>query len=66
MYLVCFVVLQVIMKGLCESVSVMERNLSSSIKILHELCESRIYNEIGRKIYGEQRDEDWRNIYDAG
>jgi hypothetical protein len=44
----------------------MERNLDFSMKTLHELCESRFCKGIGKKIYGEQRDEDWRNIYDAG
>ncbi len=44
----------------------MERNLGCSMKIFHELCESRIYKGIGKKIYEEQRDEDWRNIYDVG
>jgi len=49
-----------------ELVSVMERNLSYSMKILHELCESRIYKGIGKKIFEEQRDEDWRSIDDVG
>jgi hypothetical protein len=53
-------------RHLGELVFVMERNPSCSMKALHELCESRFYNEIGKKISREQRDEDWRCIYDAG
>ncbi len=42
-----------------------ECNPNYSIKTFHELWESRFYNEIGKKIYGEQRDEDGRNIFDV-
>jgi hypothetical protein len=49
-----------------ELVLVMERNLGSSMKTLHELCESWFYKGIGMEIFGEQRDEEWRSIYDAG
>jgi len=49
----------------CELVLVMEHDFGCSMKTLHELCESRIYKGIGKKNFGEQRDEDWRNIYDA-
>jgi len=44
---------------------VMERDPGCSMKTLHELCESRICEGIGKKNFGEQRDEDWKNIYDA-
>jgi hypothetical protein len=44
----------------------MERNLGYSMKILQELCESWFYKGIGRKIFGERRDEEWRGIYDVG
>jgi hypothetical protein len=44
----------------------MECNPSYSLKTFHELCESQFYEGVGRKIYGERRDEDWRSIYDAG
>jgi hypothetical protein len=43
----------------------MERDPDCSMKTLHELCESQICEGIGKKNFGEQRDEDWRNIYDA-
>jgi hypothetical protein len=36
------------------------------MKTFHELCESRFYKEIGRKISGEQRDEVMKSIFDAG
>ncbi len=36
-----------------ELVSEMERNLYSSMKTLHELCESCFCKEIGKKIVGE-------------
>jgi hypothetical protein len=36
------------------------------MKTLHVLCESRLYKGIGRKIYGEQKDEDGRSIFDVG
>jgi hypothetical protein len=45
---------------------VMERNSNCSMKTLHELCESRLYKGIGMKIFGEQRDEDGRSIFDVG
>jgi hypothetical protein len=44
----------------------MECNLACSMKIFHELCESRFYEGIGRKIFGEQKDENWKSIYDVG
>jgi hypothetical protein len=44
----------------------MECNPSYSMKTLHELWESWFYNEIGKKIYREQRDEDGKSIFDAG
>jgi hypothetical protein len=45
---------------------VMERNPGYSMKTLHVLCESWFYKGIGRKISEKRRDEDWKNIYDAG
>jgi hypothetical protein len=36
------------------------------MKTLHEFCESRFYEEIGRKIFGERRDEVMRSIFDVG
>jgi hypothetical protein len=44
----------------------MEHNRDYSMKTFQELCESRFCKGIGRKIYGEGRDEDWKGIYDAG
>jgi len=35
------------------------------MKTLHELCESQFCKEIDRKIFGEQRDEVMRSIFDA-
>jgi hypothetical protein len=46
-----------------ELVSMMERNLDSSMKTLHVMCESRFYKGIDMKIFGEQRDKDWKSIY---
>jgi hypothetical protein len=71
MFLICFYILFVLLfckllrRELGELVFGMEHNPSVSMKILHEPCESRFYNEIGRKIYGEQKDEDGRSIFDA-
>jgi len=53
-------------RDLGELVLAMERNLGYSMKILQELCESWFYKGIGRKIFGERRDEEWRGIYDVG
>jgi hypothetical protein len=44
----------------------MERNPGYSMKTLHVLCESWFYEGIGRKNSWEQKDEDWRSIYDVG
>ncbi len=44
----------------------MECNPYYSMKTLMELCESRFYEEIGRKIFAQQRDEVMRSIFDAG
>jgi hypothetical protein len=43
----------------------MEHNLSNSMEIFHELCESSFYKEIGRGILGKQGDEMMRSIFDA-
>jgi hypothetical protein len=43
----------------------MECNLGYSMKTFHVLCESRFCKGIGRKIFGDKMDEDWRNIFDA-
>ncbi len=43
----------------------MERNLGCLMKTLHELCESRLYEGIGQEISGEQRDKEWKKIYDV-
>ncbi len=43
----------------------MEHNLGCSMKTLHVLCESQFCKRIGRKIFGEQKDEDWRSIYNT-
>jgi hypothetical protein len=53
-------------RELGELVSVMEHNFNSSIKTFHELCESRFCKEIGKKIYGERKDEVRRSIFDVG
>jgi hypothetical protein len=71
-FLICFCFWFVLMfcrllrKDLGELVLVMERNFGCSMKIFHELCESWFCKGIGKMIFGEQRDEDWMNIYDAG
>ncbi len=44
----------------------MQRNPNYSMKTFHELWESWFCNEIGKKIFGEQRDEDGRSTFDAG
>jgi len=44
----------------------MECNPSYLMKTLHELCESQFYKKIGRKIYGEQKDEVMKSIFDVG
>jgi hypothetical protein len=41
----------------------MEHNPGYSMKTFHVLCESQFCEGIGKKMYGEQKDEDWRNIY---
>ncbi len=46
--------------------SMMEHNLSCSMKTLHELCESWFWEEIGRKISREQKDEVMKSIFDVG
>jgi hypothetical protein len=71
-FLIClcyrFVLLlcKLLQKHLGELVSMMERNPNYSMKTFNELCESWFYEGIGRKIFGEQRDKDWRNICDVG
>jgi len=40
-------------------------NPRCSIKTLHELCESWLCKEIGKKISGERRDEIMRGIFDV-
>jgi hypothetical protein len=49
-----------------ELILMMEHDLGYSMKTLHELCESRLCEGIGKEISREQRDEEWRSIYDAG
>jgi hypothetical protein len=36
------------------------------MKTFHELCELGFCKEIDKKIFGEQRDEVMRNLFDAG
>jgi hypothetical protein len=36
------------------------------MKTLHELCESWFWEEIGRKISREQKDEVMKSIFDVG
>jgi len=45
---------------------VMGCNPDCLMKILHELCESWLCEGIGKEIFGERRDKEWRNIYDVG
>jgi hypothetical protein len=63
----CFVLLlcRLLWRDLGELVSVMEHNLDYSMKTFHVLCESQFCEGIGRKISGDQKDEDWKSIYDA-
>jgi hypothetical protein len=63
--MVCFVVCKLLQRDLGELVSMMECDLDCSMKTLHELCESQLREGIGKEISGEQRDEEWRNIYDV-
>jgi hypothetical protein len=44
----------------------MEHNPNCLMKTFKELCESQFYKEIGKKTYGERRDEDGRKIFDVG
>ncbi len=48
-----------------ELVSMMEHNFDYSMKSFHELCESHLCMGIGKKIYGERKDEDGKNIFDV-
>jgi hypothetical protein len=70
LFLICFCIWCVLLlcrlwrRELGELVFVMERNPSCSLKILHELCESWFYKEIGKKSSGEQRGEVMRTIFD--
>ncbi len=70
-FLVCFcfwfvlLFYRLLQRDLGELVSVMEHDPSCSMKTLHELCESRLCEQIGRELSGERRDEEWRKIYDA-
>ncbi len=71
-FLVCFCFLVVLLfcrllqRDLDELISVMERNPSCSMETFYELCESRLCEGIGEEISGERKDEEKRNIYDAG
>jgi hypothetical protein len=64
LFLICFYIWFVLLfcrllrRHLHELVSVMEHNPECSMNTFHELCESWFYEEIGKKIFGEQRDED--------
>jgi len=53
-------------RDLGELVSMMELNSNCSMKTLQRMCESWLCMGIGRKVYGEQMDEDGRNIFDVG
>jgi hypothetical protein len=44
----------------------MERDHGYSMETLYELCKSWLYEGIGEEISGERKDEEKRNIYDAG
>jgi len=44
----------------------MERNTNYSMKTLHELCELWLWEEIGKKIFGERKDKVMKNIFDVG
>jgi hypothetical protein len=71
-FLICFsfwfllLFCRLLRRDLGELVSVMERNRHCSTKTFHVLCEWQICEGIDRNIYGEQRDVDWRSIYDVG
>jgi hypothetical protein len=49
-----------------ELVSVMKHDPGCSMKTLHELYESRLCKGIGKEFSGEQRDKEWKKIYDVG
>ncbi len=65
-FLFVLLLCKLLQKDLGELVSMMERNPDCSMKTFHELCESWFCEGIGKKIYEEQRDEDWKSIYDIG
>ncbi len=65
LFLVCFVTLQIMMKGAWWVSFVMECNSSGLMKILHEFYESRFWEEIGKKIFEEWKDEVIKSIFDA-
>jgi len=65
-FLICFcfwfvlLFCRLLWKDLGELVSMMEHNFDYSLKILQKLCESWFCEGIGKKISGEQRDQDWK------
>ncbi len=63
-FMVCFyfwfvlLFCKLLQRDLGELVSMMECNPACSMKTLHELCESRLCERIGKEISGERRDEE--------
>jgi hypothetical protein len=57
LFLVCFIILQVMTKEFGELAFEMECNLSNSMKKFHELCGFGFYKEIDKGILEKQRDE---------
>jgi hypothetical protein len=53
-------------RDLGELVLVMEHDFGCSMEIFYELCESWLCVWIGAEISRERRDEEKKNIYDAG
>ncbi len=53
-------------RDLGELVSVMECDPGYSMETFYELCESWLYEGITEEIFGECKNEEKMNIYDAG
>jgi hypothetical protein len=72
LFMICFCIWFVLLfyrllqRELGELVFMMEHNPNCSMKTFHELCESWLCKEIGKKNSGERKDEDGKNIFDVG
>jgi hypothetical protein len=66
LFLALFIVLQVIVSGFGELVSVMEWDPGYSIDNLYGECESWFLETIGAELSKEQRDVDKEKLYEVG